>query len=114
MDDLIKGGDFPGKRLEGRGGAKLGAVREIFVDPASGQTRFLIVEAAGMLGGSGKYHPVPWEAVRYDAVAGSFQLPMTKEAFKATPSYDREQLASPNSGWAEMTARCFAGTPPSD
>jgi sporulation protein YlmC with PRC-barrel domain len=114
MDNLIRGADFPGKRLDGREGVKLGSVRELYIDPSSGQSRFLIVEAPSLLGNSGKYHPVPWEAVRYDPVAGSFQLPMTKDQFKAAPSYDRDQLASPSSGWVEMAARHFAGTMAAD
>ena len=108
MDDLMRGADFAGKRVDGREGVRLGFVREIFVDVASGQARFLIVEAASLLGGSGKYHPVPWPAVRYDTVAGSFQLALTKDEFKAAPAYDREQLGSPNSGWVEMSDRYFA------
>ena len=113
MDDLIRGADFPGKRVDGREGVRLGSVREIFVDPATGQARYLIVEAASLLGGSGKYHPVPWRAVRYDTIAESFQLPLTKDEFKAGPIYDRDQLESVSSGWMEMTERHFGtGSPP--
>jgi hypothetical protein len=71
---------------------------------------FVIIEAAGLLRGSGKFHPVPWSAVRYDAVAGQFQVEMTKNDFKASPSYDREQLAGAGYGWDEQATRYFTST----
>ena len=111
-DGLTKSGDVQGKHLVGRDDARLGVVRELFLDLASGRIEFLIVEGSGLLGGSGKYHPVPWTVVRYDAVAGDFQVQMTKAAFKDAPSYDRDQLANPSYGWNEQAARYFAAGQP--
>jgi len=106
-ETLIKSADVQGLHVCGIGADKLGAVREIFVELTSGRIAFVIVEAAGLLGGSGKFHPIPWSAVRYDAVARSFQVEMTKDDFKASPSYDRDQLASPSYGWNEQATRYF-------
>jgi sporulation protein YlmC with PRC-barrel domain len=72
-ETLIKTGDILGMHVAGVAGDKLGAVRELFLDLSSGQVAFVVVEAAGLLGGSGKFHPVPWSAVRYDAVAKDFR-----------------------------------------
>jgi sporulation protein YlmC with PRC-barrel domain len=107
---LMKSGDLQGKRLVGRQDAKLGVLRELFFDPTSGQIVFVIVEGSSLLGGSGKFYPVPWSQVRYDAVADDFQIHMTKDAFKAAPSYDRDQLANPNFGWNEQSRRYFSAT----
>jgi sporulation protein YlmC with PRC-barrel domain len=111
-ESLTKSADVQGKPLTGREGVKLGTIREIFVDLASGRIEFVIVEAAGLLGGSGKFHPMPWSAIRYDAVAGAFQAHRTKDDFKASPSYDRDQLADANYAWHEQAVRYFADTPP--
>jgi sporulation protein YlmC with PRC-barrel domain len=107
-ETLIKSGEIQGMHVSGIDGDKLGAVRELFVDLSSGQVAFLIIEAAGLLGGSGKFHPAPWSAVRYDAVARGFQVEMTRNAFKASPSYDREQLANRDHGWDEQATRYFS------
>jgi sporulation protein YlmC with PRC-barrel domain len=111
-ETLIKTGDILGMHVAGIDGDKLGAVREFFLELSSGQVAFVIVEAAGLLGGSGKFHPVPWSAVRYDAVAKHFQVEMTKNNFKASPSYDREQFASRDYGWDEQATRYFTATQP--
>ena len=112
-DGLMKSGDAQGKRLVGEQDVKLGTVREVFFDPASGQIQFLIVEGSSLLGGSGKFHPVPWSEVRYDAVADDFQIQITRDTFKAAPSYDRDQLANPSYAWNEQSRRYFSTPSPS-
>lgn len=106
-DGLTKSADVKGLRLLGRDGVKLGVVREFFVDIQNGDLAYLIVEGGGLLGGAGKFHPVPWRTVRYDPVAGSFQLPMGKDEFKAAPSYDREQLGASGYDWSVQADRYF-------
>jgi sporulation protein YlmC with PRC-barrel domain len=111
-ETLMKTGDIQAMHVAGIDGDKLGAVRELFLELSSGRVAFVIVEAAGLLGGSGKFHPVPWSAVRYDAVARHFQVEMTKNDFKASPSYDREQLANRDYGWDEQATRYFTSVRP--
>lgn len=107
-------GDVLGLPLTGREGRKLGTVREIYLDLAAGSLEFLIVEASSLLGGSGKYHPVPSRIARYDGVGHSFQLDVPKDRFKESPSYDREQLSGSGYGWAEQVERFFLAFPESD
>ncbi|MGI9170491.1 MAG: PRC-barrel domain-containing protein [Caulobacteraceae bacterium] len=111
-EGLFKSADVQGLHLAGREGVNLGTVREVFVDLTSGRIEFLIVEAVGLLGGSGKYCPVPWAVVRYDSIARTFQASLTKDEIKAAPSYDREQLANPGYGWSEQASRYFSAQPP--
>ena len=108
---LTKSADVQGTHLVGRDGVRLGAVREMFVDLATGRIEFLIVDAAGLLGGSGKFHPVPWSVCRYDSVTNAFQVDRAKDDFKASPSYDRTQLAEPTYAWHEQASRYFAAPP---
>jgi len=111
-ETMIKSADIQGMHVTGVEGTKLGTVRELFVDLTAGRIDFLVVEAAGLLGGSGKFHPVPWSAVRYDTVARAFQLAMAKDDFKASPSYDRDQLANRSFGWDEQASRYFTAPRP--
>lgn len=105
---LTKSADIQGLHLVGSAGVRLGTVREAYINLASGQVEFLIVDAGGLLGGTGKYHPIPWSGVRFDPIAKEFQADLSKDKFKGAPSYDREQLASPGYGWSEQAERYFA------
>ena len=109
--NLVKSSEVLGLPLTGQEGRKLGTVREIYLDLAAGSVEFLIVEASSLLGGSGKYHPVPSRIARYDSVGGSFQVDVTKDRFKESPSYDREQLGGSGYGWAEQVERFFLAPP---
>lgn len=106
--NLVKSSDVIGMPLTGQEGRKLGTVRDVYLDLAAGAVGFLIVEAAGLLGGAGKYHPVPWGIARYDSVDRAFQVNVPKDRFKESPSYDREQLHGEGYGWAEQVERYFA------
>ncbi len=104
---LTRSKDILDQDLIGAGDSKLGAIREIFVDLDTGRIEFLVVEANGLLGGSGKYHPVPWSIVRYDPMAKEFQAEITKDQFKGSPSYDRTQIGSADYAWDEQSNRYF-------
>lgn len=106
-DRLIKSADAQGLHLLGLEGVKLGTVREIYVNLATGKIEFLVVEAAGLLGGSGKFRPVPWAVVRYDAIDDGFQAALTKDAFKGAPDYDRDQLGKAGFAWGDQAERYF-------
>jgi sporulation protein YlmC with PRC-barrel domain len=113
--DLMKSADLQGKNLVGVKGAKLGVVREAYLDLSLGSIAFLVVEAAGLFRSAGKFQPVPWDAVRYDRVADAFLAEIDKDRFKAAPSYDREQLANASYGWDDQVTRYFApAAPPHD
>jgi hypothetical protein len=111
-ETLLKSGDVQGMHATGIDGDRLGAVRELYVELSSGQVAFVIIEGVGLIRGTGKFHPVPWSAVRYDAVAKHFQVEMTKGDFKDSPSYDREQLANRGYGWEEQATRYFTSARP--
>ena len=106
--NLARFGDVIGLPLTGQEGRKLGTVRDIYLDLAAGSVEFLIVEAVSLLGSSGKYHPVPSSIARYDSVDRSFQVNVSKDRFKQSPSYDREQLSGAGYGWAEQSDRFFS------
>ncbi|MDR6625357.1 PRC-barrel domain-containing protein [Caulobacter segnis] len=104
---LTKSKDILDQELVGRDGHKLGHIRETFVDLDTGRIEFLIVEAPGLVGASGKYHPVPWSIVRYDPMAKAFHADVAKDRFKGSPSYDRAQIRSADYAWDEQSNRYF-------
>ena len=96
---LIKTSEVVGADIFDRAGHKIATIRELFIDPASGQIHFAIAEIAALLGSGGKYHPVPWSALQWDAAKSAYVAPFDKDKLKAAPSYDREQINSNAYGW---------------
>jgi hypothetical protein len=108
-DRLIKSGDVIGKSILDRSGGKLGVIREVYLDRDTGQARYAILEAGGLFGSGGKFHPVPWRLLRFDADADAYAAPFKKDEIKDAPAYDRDQLASDSYGWGEQVERFFTG-----
>ncbi|HEV2363143.1 MAG TPA: PRC-barrel domain-containing protein [Caulobacteraceae bacterium] len=104
---LMKSSDVLGRAVSDTVGAKLGTIREMYLDRQDGSVRFAIVEVGGFIGG-GKFHPVPWRLIRFDEATETFASSLTREALKSAPSYDRDQLGNPAYGWGEQTERFFA------
>jgi len=107
MTALANSADLRGKRVTGLKDANLGEIFDLYVDLATGAVAFVVVQTHGLLGVSAKYQPVPWNALRYDAVSGAFRIEADKARFKAAPSYDREQLANPVYGWPDQVTQYF-------
>ncbi|HUZ12537.1 MAG TPA: PRC-barrel domain-containing protein [Caulobacteraceae bacterium] len=106
--NLRKSGDIIGRPVCDAEGARLGTIRELVLDAQRGEARFVIVEAGGLFGGGGKFHPLPWRLLRFDPGQEGFSMDVTKERLKHSPAYDREQLASGSYAWGEQAERYFA------
>lgn len=104
---LTRSKDILDQDLFGDGGAKLGVIRETFIDLDTGRIEFLVVESTGLLGASGKYHPVPWAIVRYEPMEKTFNADVSKDRFKGSPSYDRDQIRSADYAWDNQSSRYF-------
>ena len=105
---LVKTSEVLGADLVDRAGHKLATIRELFIDPVSGQAHFAIAEAAGLLGSGGKYHPVPWSLLQYDAGRRAYVAPFDKDRLKAGPAYDRDQINSNAYGWDAQVQSYYA------
>ncbi len=105
---MIKSGDVLGTTLRDAGEHKLGTIREIYFDRSTGHARFAILELSSLFGTGGKFHPLPWRALRFDDLSGSYVTALTKDLVNDSPAYDRDQLADASYAWGELTERYFS------
>lgn len=108
---MIRSANVLGTTIRGKGGHKLGTVRELFFERDTGQVRFVVLELAGMFTPSGKYHPIPWRSLRYDEKSEVYLSDLSKDQLKDSPAYDRDQLNDIHYGWSEQTERYFRVDP---
>jgi sporulation protein YlmC with PRC-barrel domain len=114
---LIKSQTIVGMQVTDAEGHKLGTIREVFLDQRTGAIRFAALETGGLLGGGGKFHPVPWRLLRFDDKGEAVVAGFGRDRLKEAPAYDREQLNSPHYGWGAQTLRHFeadGGSPQRD
>ena len=104
---LVKSQAIVGMQVVDGRGHKVGTIREIFLDQRTGVIRFAVLEAGGLFGAGGKYHPVPWRLLRFDEKGEAVVSSFDRDRLKDAPAYDREQLNSPHYGWGAQTLRHY-------
>ena len=107
IDSLIKSADLIGTVVHDPKRGKLATIREVFLHKQTGQALFVVLDTGGLFGAGGKFYPVPWRLLRFDAAADTYTSSLTKERLKSAPAYDRDQLNSTAYGWGEQTDRFF-------
>lgn len=92
---------------------RLGDIKEIMIDMATGQVAYAVLSFGGVLGIGEKMFAVPWQALELDTVNKRFVLDVSKERLKAAPGFDRD-------AWPDMAdvtytdaIHTFYGTDPS-
>ena len=111
VDDaqLVSAAAMTGQALFDRSGAKLGVVKDLFINRLTGQVEFVIGATGGFLGVGEKFHPLPWSALVYNTTPEGYVVSVAKEHIRAAPAYDRDQLSSTSYGWGGQVHRYFAG-----
>lgn len=97
-----------GATLYDRADHKLGSIKELYIDPTSGQVAYVLGQAGGVFGVGGKYHPLPWRTLTPRPGDG-YVADFSKSDLEHAPAYDQEQLAGMQYAWSDQVDRYFAG-----
>lgn len=84
---LISADDVRGKTVHGRDGDKLGTVDKLILDQRTGQVAYVILSSGGFLGLGQSYHPIPWDAFRYEEKEGGYVAAIDKRLLEGSPSF---------------------------
>src|SRR5688572_30827787 len=74
-----------------RAGERIGHIDQLSIDKVSGQVKYVLMSFGGFLGLGEKFHPLPWNALKYDTELDGYVVPMDKAALKSAPSYTRDE-----------------------
>lgn len=98
-------------------GEKIGSVRDIVINPKTGNIDYAVVSFGGVMGVGSKYFAVPWKAMRPTDDAKNYALNVDREALKAAPGFDKDRWPDmANQDWANDVERYWqnrrsAGSP---
>jgi len=100
--DIYRVTKLIGADVENPQGEKLGDIRDIVLDPATGRIRYAVLGSGGFLGLGEKYFAIPWTALTSKAgEKGDFILNVDKEKLKNAPGFDKNN-------WPNMADRSWA------
>ena len=83
---------IPSDRVEGTAvrrssGEKVGEIKRVMIDKVSGKVAYAVMKFGGFLGMGEKYHPLPWDALKYNTALEGYELNIPDEQLRAAPSY---------------------------
>ncbi len=71
-------------------GEDLGSIKDLMIDPATGQIEYAVLSFGGFLGLGDKYFAVPWSAFEVDREDECLILNVDKERLKNAPGFDKD------------------------
>lgn len=99
---MMGAGTLIGTDVHSRHAEKLGEVKEIMLDMRSGHVAYAVLSFGGFLGIGEKYHPLPWDVLRYDPVKGGYVINMTRAQLERAPTIDaKDSVDWENEAWGE-------------
>ncbi len=98
---LIAASKVNGTNVYNPAGEKLGSVYDVMLDKISGRTEYAILSFGGFLGIGDKYHPLPWNQLKYDTGQGGYVVNLDRSRLEGAPAY----AASEMSLWDERRGR---------
>lgn len=95
--DMYRGSKIIGASIRDSQENKLGVIRDIVLDSDRGEVAYVVASfGAGV--GSGKYHAVPWKALRVSDDGKYYVLNADRETVMKSPAFDR-------GNWPDMADR---------
>ena len=80
-------------------GEKLGSVYDVMLNKVSGQAEYAVLSFGGLLGIGEKYHPLPWNALKYDTGLGGYVVSISREKLESAPAYRADEMANWDNTW---------------
>jgi sporulation protein YlmC with PRC-barrel domain len=92
--DKIAASQVNGTSVYDVAGEKLGSVYDVVIDKVSGRTEYAVMSFGGFLGIGDRYHPLPWNQLRYDTRLGGYVVTLDRAQLEGAPNYEAGDIGS--------------------
>lgn len=79
-----------GNDVKNHDGESLGHVKDIMMNPSTGQASYAVVSFGGFLGVGDKYFAIPFEVLSLDREEECYRLNIEKERLEDAPGFDKD------------------------
>ena len=92
MQQVSRASKIIGTDVKNAQGQNLGKVKELVLDPESGQVVYAVVSFGGLLGVGDKLFAVPWRVLSWTRDKEYYVLNVDKDTLKKAPGFDKKHL----------------------
>jgi sporulation protein YlmC with PRC-barrel domain len=89
---LIAASKVNGTTVYDASGTKLGSIYDVMLDKVTGRSDFAIISFGGIFGMGARYHPVPWNQLKYDTRLEGYVVSVDSTRLRGAPGYQEDEL----------------------
>ena len=104
---LIASNRVEGTTAYNMDGDKVGTVHSFMVDKLTGQVAYAVLSFGGFLGLGQRYHPLPWESLRYDPGCEGYIVNVDKAMLEGSPSYRPDEAPEFDDDYGERVSTYY-------
>jgi sporulation protein YlmC with PRC-barrel domain len=102
MQQVSRASKIIGTTVKNANGDNLGDIKELVLNPESGQVVYAVVSYGGVLGLGDKLFAVPWKALLWTADKEHYVLNVDKATLKNAPGFDKAHWPDSASKWDQQ------------
>ncbi|NPD69820.1 PRC-barrel domain-containing protein (plasmid) [Lichenicola cladoniae] len=90
---VIAASKVSGTSVYSEAGEKLGNVYDVMLNKVSGKAEYAILSFGGFLGIGDKYHPLPWNQLKYEPRQGGYVINLSRDRLEGAPAYAASEMS---------------------
>ncbi|MCB8878026.1 PRC-barrel domain-containing protein [Acidisoma silvae] len=90
---LIATSKVNGTAVYDTAGEKLDSIYDVMLDKLSGKPDFAVMSFGGIFWMGARYHPLPWNQLKYDTGLGGYIINADRSRLEGAPSYEADELS---------------------
>ncbi|MEQ1621244.1 MAG: PRC-barrel domain-containing protein [Methylococcales bacterium] len=99
MQQVSRASKIIGTNVKNATGENLGGIKELVLDPKSGQVVYAVVSFGGVLGVGNKLFAIPWKALTWNRDKENYVLDLDKATLKNAPGFDKKHWPDSSDKW---------------
>ncbi len=102
MQQISRASKIIGTNVKDAKGDKLGDIKDLVLNPESGQMAYAVVSFGGVFGVGNKLFAVPWKALHWTRAKEYYTLDLDKATLKKAPGFDKKHWPDSADKWEQQ------------
>jgi sporulation protein YlmC with PRC-barrel domain len=102
MMEVSRASKIIGTDVKNTRGDSLGDIKDLVLDPLSGNIVYAVVSYGGVLGMGSKLFAIPWSVLRWSRDKDYYVLDMDKDTLKKAPGFDKDHWPDSLNKWEQQ------------
>ena len=102
MQQVSRASKIIGTKVKNPNDENLGDIKDLVIDPESGQVVYGVVSFGGVLGMGDKLFAIPWDALRWNPDKKYYVLDLDKDTLKKAPGFDKKHWPDTSNKWERL------------